>query len=97
MTLRRRSSAVFEKYKTLFDGTLGKHPTAKIDIELLLGLSPSVRIYIQFLLKHNKHFNKEGENMIADGIFTRIGEFKWGFSQFHHSQQWPSLMALQFL
>ena len=31
---------VFEKYKMVFDGTLGKHPTAKIDIELVPGSKP---------------------------------------------------------
>ena len=32
--------AVFEKYKRVFDGTLGCHPTAEIDIELVPGARP---------------------------------------------------------
>ena len=37
---RTRLKAVFEKYKRVFDGTLGCHPTVEIDIELVPGAQP---------------------------------------------------------
>ena len=37
---KQRLKLVFEKYKRVFDGKLGKHPTAKIDIELVPNAKP---------------------------------------------------------
>ena len=37
---RLKLKSTFEKYKKVFDGTLGKHPTAKIDIQLIPNAKP---------------------------------------------------------
>ena len=73
---------VFEKYKTVFDGTLGKHPTAKIDIQLVPGAKPIYQNPYPVLFKRKPLFDRELSNMIADGVFTKIGESEWGFPSF---------------
>ena len=73
---------VFEKYKTVFDGTLGKHPIAKIDIQLVPGAKLIYQNLYPVLFKRNALFGRELANMIADGVFTKIGESEWGFPSF---------------
>ena len=73
---------VFEKYKTVFDGTLGKHPTAEIDIQLVPGAKPIYQNPYPVSFKRKPLFDQELSNMIADGVFTKIGESEWGFPSF---------------
>ena len=74
--------SVFEKYKRVFDGTLGKHPTAKIDIELIPGAKPIYQNPYPVSFKRRKLFQRELDNMISDGVFSPIGESEWGFPSF---------------
>ena len=79
---RQKLKTTFEKYKRVFDGTLGKHPTAKIDIELIPGAKPIYQSPYPVSFKRKALFQRELNNMIADGVFTRIGESEWGFPSF---------------
>ena len=74
--------AVFEKHKRVFDGTLGCHPTAEIDIELVPGAKPIYQRPYPVPFQKQEQFNKELKSMIADGVFRSIGESKWGFPSF---------------
>ena len=74
--------AVFEKYKRVFDGTLGKHPTAKIDIQLVPNAKPIYQQPYPVSFKRKPLFDQELHNMINDGVFTKIGESEWGFPSF---------------
>ena len=79
---KQRLKLVFEKYKRVFDGKLGKHPTAKIDIELVPNAKPIYQNPYPVSFKRKALFKRELDNMIADGVFTRIGESEWGFPSF---------------
>ena len=79
---KQRLQAVFEKYKRVFDGKLGRHPTAKIDIELVPNAKPIYQNPYPVPFKRKALFQRELNNMIADGVFTRIGESEWGFPSF---------------
>ena len=72
----------FEKYKRVFDGTLGKHPTAKIDIQLIPNAKPIYQQPYPVSFKRKPLFDRELNNMIKDGVFTKIGESEWGFPSF---------------
>ena len=74
--------AVFEKYKRAFDGTLGCHPTAEIDIELVPGARPIYQRPCPVPFQKQEQFNKELNSMIEDGVFRSIGTSKWGFPSF---------------
>ena len=74
--------SVFEKYKRVFDGTLGKHPTAKIDIQLIPNAKPIYQQPYPVSFKRKPLFDRELNNMIKDGVFTKIGESEWGFPSF---------------
>ena len=73
---------VFTKYQKVFDGKLGKHPTAKIDIQLIPGAKPIYQQPYPVSFQRKALFNRELQNMIADGVFTKIGESEWGFPSF---------------
>ena len=60
--------AVFGKYKTVFDGTLGKHPTTKIDIELFQNAKPIYQNSYPAPFKRKALFQQELNNMIADKL-----------------------------
>ena len=77
-----RLKSTFEKYKKVFDGTLGKHPTAKIDIQLVPNAKPIYQQPYPVSFKRKPLFNWELNNMIKDGVFTKIGESEWGFPSF---------------
>ena len=79
---RQQLKTVFEKYKTVFDGTLGKHPTAKIDIELIPNAKPIYQNPYPVSFKRKPLFQRKLNNMIEDGVFTPIKESKWGFPSF---------------
>ena len=79
---KTKLKAAFEKYKTAFDGTLGKHPTAKIDIELVPGAKPIYQNRYPVYFKWKALFDRELANMIADGVFTKITQPEWGFPNF---------------
>ena len=79
---KNKLKLVFEKYKTVFDGKLGKHPIAKIDIELIPGAKPIYQNPYPVSFKRKPLFDRELNNMIADGVFTKIGESEWGFPSF---------------
>ena len=79
---KEQLQAVFKKYKKVFDGTLSKHPTAKIDIELILGAKPIYQNPYPFSFKRRELFKRELNNMIANGVFTHIEESEWGFPRF---------------
>ena len=74
--------AVFEKYKRVFDGTLGKHPTAKIDIQLVPNAKPIYQQPYPVSFKRKPLFDCELHNMINNGVFTKIGESEWCFPSF---------------
>ena len=76
---KQQLQVVFEKYKRVFDGTLRKHPTAKIDIEVVPNVKPIYQNPYPVLFKRKALFQRELNNMIADGLFTQIGESEWGF------------------
>ena len=61
--------SVFKKYKTVFDGTLECHPTAEIDIELVPDARPVYQRPYPVPFQKQKLFNRELNNMIADGVF----------------------------
>ena len=61
---------------------MGKHPTAKIDIELMPGAKLMYQNPYPVLFKCKPLFDRELSNMIAHGVFTRIGESEWGFQSF---------------
>ena len=79
---RTQLKSTFEKYKKVFDGTLGKHPTAKINIELIPGAKPIYQQPYPVPFRRKPLFDRELNNMINDGVFTRIGESEWGFPSF---------------
>jgi len=79
---KKKLKSVFERYTTVFDGTLGCHPTAEIDIELVLEASPIYQRPYPVPFQKRELFNRELNNMIADGVFYKIGESKWGFPSF---------------
>ena len=73
----------FEKYKKVFDGTWGKHPTAKFDTEVVIpGTKPIYQQPYPVPFRRKSLFNRELNNMINYGIFTKIGESEWGFPSF---------------
>ena len=75
---KQQLKTVFEKYKTVFDGTLGKHPTAKIDIELIPNAKPIHQNPYPVPFKRKSIFQQELNNMTGDGVSTPIVESKWG-------------------
>ena len=79
---KTRLKAVFVKYKRVFDGTLGCHPTVEIDIELVPGAQPIYQRAYPVPYQKQELFNRELYKMIRDGVFRRIGESKWGFPSF---------------
>ena len=80
---KQQLKTVLKKYKKVFDGKLGgKHPTAKIDIELLCGAKPIYQNPYPVSFKRKVLFKRELKNMISDGVFTPIGESEWGFPSF---------------
>ena len=79
---KRQLKAVFEKYKKVFDGTLGCHPTAEIDIELVPEARPTCQRPCPVPCQKQEQFDNELNNMIADGVFRSVGESKWGFPSF---------------
>ena len=67
----------------MFDCTIGKYVTAKIDIELIPGSKPIYQAKpISCIFQRKALFERERNNMVADGGFTRIGESEWGFLSF---------------
>ena len=70
---KNQLQSVFEKYKKVFDGTLGKHPTAKIDIQLVPNAKPIYQQPYPVLFKQKPLFDCKLNNMIKDGVFTKIG------------------------
>ena len=60
----------FEKYKCVFDGKLGRHPTAKIDIELVPNAKPIYQNPYPVSFKRKPLFQRELNNMISDSVFT---------------------------
>ena len=79
---KQKLQQVFTKYQKVFDGKLGKHPTAKIDIQLITGAKPIYQQPYPASFQRKALFNRELQNMIADGVFTKIGESEWGFPSF---------------
>ena len=67
---RQLLKLTFEKYKRVFAGKLGKHPTAKIDIELVPNAKPIYQNPYPVSFKRKPLFQRELNNMIADGVFT---------------------------
>ena len=78
---QQKLKTTFKKYKRVFDGTLGRHPTAKIDIKLIPGAKPIYQSPYPVSFKRKALFQRELDNMIADGVFTCIGESEWGSFQ----------------
>ena len=66
----------------MFNGTLGKHPTAKINIQLVPGAKPIYQQPYPVSFKRKPLFDRELKNMIKDGVFTKIGDSKWDFPSF---------------
>ena len=66
---RQLLKLTFEKYKKVFDWKLSKHPTAKIDIELIPNTKTIYQNPYLVSFKRKPLFQRELNNMIADGIF----------------------------
>ena len=79
---QQKLKQAFKNSKKVFDGTLGKHPTAKINVELIPGAKPIYQSPYAVSFKQNALFQRELNNMILDGVFTQIGESEWGFLSF---------------
>ena len=79
---KNKLQSVFAKYKRVFDGTLGCHPTAEIDIELVPEARPIYQRPYPVPFQKQELFNRELNNMIADKVFQKIGESNWGFPSF---------------
>ena len=73
---------MFEKYKKVFDGTLGKHLTAKIEVESIPGAKPIDHNPYPVSFKRKVLFERELNSMIADRVFIWIRESEWGFPSF---------------
>ena len=73
---------VLERYQGVFDGRLGKYPTAKSSIELKPGAEPSWSKHYQVPYKIREAFHKELDIMIEYGVLIPIGNSQWGFPSF---------------
>ena len=73
---------VLERCQGLFYGRLGKHPTAKISIELKLGDERSWRKPYQLPYKRREVFHKDLDSMIEDGALIPLGNPQWGIPSF---------------
>ena len=74
----------------MFNGTVGKHPTAKIDRELIPGAKPIYQQPYPASSYRKPLFDGELKNMIEDCVFRKIGESKWG----SHLSSFPRKMAV---
>ena len=67
---------LLERYQGVFDLRLGKHPTAKISIELKLGAEPSWSKLYQVLYKRRESFHKDLDSIIKYGVLIPIGNYQ---------------------
>merc|ERR1712214_28032 len=79
---RLKFKILFTKYKDVFDGKLGCHPTAKTKIKLKPGSKPHWRKPYSVPFARRKAFRRELDSLIRDGVLVRIGTSAWELSSF---------------
>ena len=82
LSQRLKFKILFTKYKDVFDGKLGCHPTAKIKIKLKPGSKPHWRKPYAVPFARREAFKRELQSLIDDGVLVRIGPSAWGFPSF---------------
>ena len=82
LSQRLKFKILFAKYKDIFDGKLGCHPTAKIKIKLKPGSKPHWRKPYSVPFARREAFRRELDSLIRDGVLVWIGPSAWGFPSF---------------
>jgi len=79
LSQRLKLKIIFEKYKDVFNGQLGCHPTAKIKIRLRPDAKPHWQRPYSVPFARQEAFRRELQSMIKDGVLVRVGPSEWGF------------------
>jgi len=79
LSKRLKLKIIFEKYKDVFNGELGCHPTAKIKIRLRPDAKPHWQRPYSVPFAKQEAFRRELQSMIKDGVLVRVGPSEWGF------------------
>ena len=79
---KEQLESILNKYTKVFDGKLGRHPTAKISIELKPGSRPIWQKPYPVPFQKKATFEKELYSLVGDGVLSPVGMSRWGFPSF---------------